>query len=182
MIDRMSNFLRQFGRKEDGQLAVEFVLAVPLVFTLFITSVEMGMYAVRQMFLERGVDIAVREIRLATGDNPEHDEVKDNICGFAGFLPDCDTTLRLEMIPLDPRAFDQSLYGQADCIDVSAPPPPDEDLPNFIPGNSHQLMILRACYAFEPVFPTSGLGFAYAKDGSGRSQMFASSAFVQEPQ
>ncbi|MEP3636588.1 MAG: TadE family protein [Paracoccaceae bacterium] len=176
----MSKFLRQFGRKEDGQIAIEFVLAVPLVFTLFMTSVEMGIYAVRQMFLERGMDIAVREIRLATGEPTDHDDIKDNICGFAGFLPDCDTTLRLEMIPLDPRAFDQSLYGQADCVDVSEPVA--SDIRNFVPGNSHQLMILRACYAFEPVFPTSGLGFAYAKDGSGRSHMFASSAFVQEPQ
>ncbi|MEP6017440.1 MAG: TadE family protein [Paracoccaceae bacterium] len=176
----MSNFLRQFGRKEDGQIAIEFVLAVPLVFTLFMTSVEMGIYAVRQMFLERGMDLAAREIRLATGSRPQHDDIKDNICGFAGFLPDCNTTMRLEMVVMDPRAFDQSIYGQPDCIDVSEPVAPEP--PNFVPGNSHQLVVLRACYTFEPVFPTSGLGFAYSKDGAGRVEMYASSAFVQEPQ
>ncbi|MEO9518424.1 MAG: TadE family protein [Paracoccaceae bacterium] len=178
----MSNFLRQFGRKEDGQVAVEFVLAVPLVFTLFMTSVEMGIYAVRQMFLERGMDLAAREIRLATGSEPQHDDIKNNICGFAGFLPDCNSTLRLEMVRMDPRAFDQSIYGEPDCLDAPEPVTDPGDLRNFIPGNSHELVILRACYAFEPVFPTSGLGFAWAQDNSGRAHMFASSAFVQEPQ
>ncbi|MEP1538700.1 MAG: TadE/TadG family type IV pilus assembly protein [Paracoccaceae bacterium] len=178
MIERTSKFLRQFGRNEDGQMVIEFALAIPLVFTLFLTSIELGIYSVRQMFLERGMDMTVRDIRLGTGQNLSHTQIKQNICSYAGFLPDCDSTLRLEMTSLDPRSFDSSLYGSADCVDVSQPVTP---LRAFVHGNSHELMVLRACYMFKPVFPSTGLGYAYAKDGSGRSAMFSTSAFVQEP-
>lgn len=42
-------------------------------------------------------------------------------------------------------------------------------------------MLIRACLKFDPVFPSTGLGFQFAKDGSGQVIMSAKSAFVQEP-
>ncbi|MFC6584812.1 hypothetical protein [Sulfitobacter aestuariivivens] len=42
-------------------------------------------------------------------------------------------------------------------------------------------MILRACVKFKPVFATTGLGYAFDDDGSGRVRMISSAAFVQEP-
>ena len=178
MISNKSGFLRRFARDEDGQMLVEFALAIPLIFTIFLTSIELGIYSMRQMFLDRGLDMAVREIRLGTGENITHDEVKDSICAFSGFLPDCSATLRLEMRPVDPRNFANGFNASADCVDVSQP---IEPLQQFVHGNNHELMILRACYMFLPVFPQTGLGYEFAKDGSGRSFMYAMSAFVQEP-
>ncbi len=178
MMERMKGFLRGFARKEDGQLVVEFALAVPIVFTIFLTSVELGIYQMRQMFLDRGMDITVRDIRLGTGQNLDHTQLKQSICDNAGFLENCQNTLRLEMQPIDPRKFGKGFRQAADCVDVSQPVTP---LRTFVHGNNHELMILRACYMFKPVFPTTGLGYAYTKDGSGRSKMFTISAFVQEP-
>ena len=178
MIGGLTKFVRGFARKEDGQMIIEFALAIPLVFTLFLTSVEMGIYSVRQMFLDRGMDVAVRQIRLGTGQNLTHNQVKQTICNNAGFLPDCTTTLRLEMTPVDPRNIGNGFNQAADCIDVSQPVTP---LRTFVHGNNHELMLMRACYAFKPVFPSSGLGYAFEKDGSGRAKMFSVSAFVQEP-
>ena len=169
--------IKRFARNEDGQMLVEFVLLVPLVFTIFLTSVEMGIYSMRQMFLDRGLDITVRTIRLATGDVPQHAQLKTMICDNAGFLPDCETTLRLEMQPVDARNF-AGLPTNADCVDVSEPVVP---LRSFVPGGDHQLMLLRACVKFDPVFPTTGLGHAFVKDGSGRAKMTSMAAFVQEP-
>ena len=120
MTRRISSFLRRFKRREDGGLVIEFVLAVPLVFTIFMTSVEMGIYAMRGTFLERGVDMAVREVRLGTGLNFDHDTLKQKICDYSGFLEDCSTTLRLEMRPISVHNY-QEMPAEADCIDVSEP-------------------------------------------------------------
>jgi len=177
MIRKATKFLRRFGRKEDGQMMVEFALAVPLLFTLFMTSVEMGIYALRQNFLDRGLDMAVRNVRLNTGANYTHSDIKQMVCDFSGFLTDCDSALKLEMNPVNPRAF-SGFAGAADCADVSKPVTPSR---SFVHGAEHQLMLLRACYVFEPVFPTTGMGYAFTKDGTGRAKMVSLSGFVQEP-
>lgn len=178
MSVRVKHFLRRFAREEDGQMTVEFVLAVPLVFTLFMTSVELGIYTMRQMFLDRGMDMAVRDIRLNTGANFSHSTVKQLICDYSGFLEDCDNALRLSLNPVDLRAF-SGFGGSADCVDNSQPITP---LVSFTHGGQHTMMLMRACYKFDPIFPTTGLGHELAKDGSGQSKMVSLSAFVQEPQ
>ena len=178
MISSLKNRLCRFRRDENGAaIMLEFVIFVPLIFSCFLMSVEMGLYAMRHMFLDRGLDMTVRYVRLNTNTDMTHGQLKTMICDYSGFLEDCDSTLRLEMAPLDPRqfaAFDRS----ADCVDVSQPV---QDPRGFDLGREHQLMILRACVKFKPVFPTSGLGYAFTKDGSGRARMVSTSAFVQEP-
>ena len=177
MTRALTQFLRRFRKNEDGQMLIEFTLLVPLIFTMFMTSIEMSIYSLQQVFLDRGLDMTVREIRLSTGTAPQHDELKDLICQYSGFLTDCSSTLRLEMVPVDPRNF-SSLPGAADCIDTSEPVLPPR---GFVNGQSHQVMLLRACVKFDPVFPTSGLGKSFSKDGSGKAQMISVAAFVQEP-
>jgi hypothetical protein len=81
------------------------------------------------------------------------------------------------MITVDPRNF-QTLPTDIDCIDKSEPVTPER---GFTLGQQHDLMMLRACLKFDPMLPTSRLGFKYATDGSGQSAMYAISAFVQEP-
>lgn len=178
MITSLKNMLRRFRKDENGSaIMIEFVIFVPLIFSSFLMSVEMGIYSMRHMFLDRGLDITVRYVRLNTNTEITHSQLKDMICDYSGFLEDCDSTLRLEMAPLDPRQFAQ--FDQAaDCIDVSEPV---TDPRGFDLGREHQLMILRACVKFKPVFPSSGLGYAFTKDGSGRARMISTAAFVQEP-
>jgi len=175
----LQNYLQRFQRNEDGQIAVEFVILVPLVFTIFMTAIELGIYSMRQMWLDRGLDIAVREVRLNTASIPSHDALKQTICVNAGFIPDCQTNLKLEMVRIDPRVF-TPLDPVADCIDLSLPIASQES-PNYQSGNEHDLMVLRACVRFNPIFPTTGLGFQFAKDNGQDAVMTAMSAFVQEP-
>lgn len=177
MIRPIKRHLRRFLRREDGQIAVEFVLGVPLLFTLFMTSVDLGLHGMNRMWLERGVDMTVRMVRLNTGANYTHDDLKDMICDYSGDLADCQQTLRLEMKTIDPRAF-TGFSEFADCVDVSQPVTP---LREFVHGGSHQLMLMRACYGYKPAFPTAGFGGAMEKDGSGRLQITAQTVFVQEP-
>lgn len=169
---------RRFGGDEDGSaLLMEFLVMVPLLFGLLIMSVEMSFYAMRHMYLDRGLDMTVRHIRLNTNTPMTHGQIKDMICQRAGFLKDCDTSLRLEMIRVSPRNF--AAFNQAaDCVDTSEEPRP---VRGWTLGVEHELMLLRACVGFEPFFPTTGLGYALKKDGAGRVAMISTAAFVQEP-
>ncbi|THH35696.1 pilus assembly protein [Aliishimia ponticola] len=179
MIQRLSQALRRFGRDEDGHMIVEFALVIPLIFTIFMTSVELGIYQVRQMFLDRGTDMTVRLVRLNTGADYTHAELKQMICEFSGFLDDCDDQLKLEMNPVDLRDF-AGFDGAADCTDASEPVTPNR---SFKHGIQHEMMLLRACYKFKPVFASTGLGYELKKhgDGAGMSKMVSVTAFVQEP-
>ncbi len=179
MTPRIGSLLSRFVRNEDGQVAIEFVIMTPLIFSIFLTSVELGLYSKRQMWLDRGLDIAVREVRLNTASIPSHDALKVTICNNAAFIPDCVDNLKLEMEQVNPRAF-AALDPTADCVDRFEPIA-SQDPPNYKTGNEHDLMLIRACVNFDPIFPTTGLGFDFAKDGSQRAFMTAMSAFVQEP-
>lgn len=178
MRRKPTQILRRFLYREDGSVTmIEFVFMIPLVFTAFLMSMEMGIYSIRQTFLDRGLDITVRHIRLSTGADLKHDDLKDMICEQSIFLPQCKEALKLEMKPLDPRnfaAFDEA----ADCVDLSEDIEPEDGL-NL--GKDHELMVLRACYTFEPVFASTGLGKRMDKDGAGRVRMLSYAAFVQEP-
>lgn len=179
MIRAFKNQIRRFKRDEKGHMIVEFALVIPLVFTMFMTSVELGIYQMRQMFLDRGVDMAVRNIRLNTGAGYTPADLRLMVCTYSGFLDDCDTQLKLEMNPIDLRAFN-GFGGSADCTDASQALKPNR---SFVHGAQHQMMLIRACYKFRPVFATSGLGYEFAEngDGAGMAKMVAVSAFVQEP-
>jgi hypothetical protein len=178
MKQMLAKFLARFLRRETGSVTLEFVIMFPAFITVMLSSVEVGMLTMRHTMLERGLDLAVREIRLGTGYMPQsHGQLKTMICDYAGFLPDCSNTLKLEMKPIDLRSFSNIEEG-ADCVDVAQPLLP---VRTFVAGNVNELMILRACYRFKPLYPLSGLGYALVEDGSGYSKMLATSAFVQEP-
>ena len=173
-----NRFLKRFRRDESGGvIMIEFIFMFPLLLIMFLMSVELGIYSMRHMFLDRGLDLTVRHIRLNTSTPMTHGQIKDMICERAGFLDDCEDTLRLEMSPVNPRAF-AAFAPSPDCVDTSAPATPER---GFTLGRHHDLMILRACYRFVPVFGSTGLGFAMEKDGSGRARMVSSALFVQEP-
>lgn len=177
MIGPFGYELRRFLRDEGGNASVEFVLVFPAYLALMLMSIELGFVTLRHTLLERGLDIAVREVRLGTGTAPQHDDIKDLICENALMIRDCDTTLRLEMRSADIRAFN-SLDTTVDCTDSSEPSKPVRD---FTPGQQNQLMLLRACLRFDPLFPDEALGSALVKDANGQSSIVSMTAFVQEP-
>ncbi len=178
MIQPVHKFLRRFRRDEDGAaLLIEFAIFVPLLFSVFLMAIEMGIYSMRQMYLDCGLDIAVRYVRLNTNRTFTHNEIKQLICDNSGWLENCDETLRLEMTTVDPRAFTR-FDPEVDCVDTSQPAKP---VRGFTLGEANQMMMLRACVRFNPVYPTTGLGREFEKDGTGRAKMVSIAAFVQEP-
>lgn len=169
--------LRRFGLSEDGSATIEFAITFPAVVTVLLSGIELGFVTLQHAMLERAVDITVREIRLGTGTAPQHDEIKDRICSRAGFIADCGSNLRLEMIQVDPRAW-SGVPETPDCTDRSEPVQP---VRAFVNGQENELMILRACAKIDPVFPTTGLGKSLVKGAGGQYALVSTSAFVQEP-
>ena len=85
--------------------------------------------------------------------------------------------MRLEMTAINPREF-TGLPALPDCVDL---PEAVSPVRGWSLGQQHELMMLRACYRFEPVFGSFGLGKLLGTDGEGYGKMVAISAFVQEP-
>ncbi|MFK7940889.1 MAG: TadE/TadG family type IV pilus assembly protein [Roseovarius sp.] len=170
--------LRRILRKEDGSAAVEFVIVFPVIATMIVMTLEMGFITLRQTLLDRGLDMAVREIRLGTNTEPEYDQIKALVCQNAIFLVDCDQQLFLEMTPTDPRAF-VPLDETASCTDEEVPE--IRPVRSFTPGQANELVMMRACVLYDPLFPEALLARLLETDGANRAAIVSITAFVQEP-
>lgn len=178
MIMRLKNHLRRFRKEEVGAIFIlEFMILAPLLFSAFFFGFDLSMHSIRQMLLDRGLEVTTREVRLNTSMQFSHDDLKRAICINTGGLDDCEENLKLEMISMNPRTF-TGLPAMPDCVNVGQPVAP---LRGWSLGKQHELMLLRACYLFKPVFGMASLGAAMNKDSEGRSKMVSISAFVQEP-
>jgi hypothetical protein len=170
-------FLSRFRRSQDGNATVEFAIWFSVVIALLGTGVEIAYMNLRHAMLERAVDLAVRDIRLGTGAVPSYEEVRAKICEKARVIDDCTGNVTLEMVEVDPRNFG-GFAESADCRNVMQEPRP---VRNFVAGRENGLMLLRACLAFKPMMPTTGLGGTFATDADGYAWLVVNAAFVQEP-
>ena len=84
------------------------------------------------------------------------------------------------MIPVNPRDF-VGLPAMPNCTNAPHPVNPVNPLRGWSLGEQHELMLLRACYKFSPVFGSLGLGKLLGTDDAGLGTMVSMSAFVQEP-
>jgi hypothetical protein len=169
--------MKRGWRDERGTASVEFVVVFPFFLGVLLSSFELSMITMRETMLERALDLTVRDIRLSTGTAPQHDDIKEQVCDLAPVIPDCEQNLRLEMVSIDPQNWVEpdSVF---DCTDRSEEVQP---VRSFVNGMDNELMLLRACAKFEPIFPGAGLGKQLDKDGAGMAALIATSAFVQEP-
>jgi hypothetical protein len=177
MIARILQPVRTFRSREDGNVTVEFAIVVPLFMMILMSTVELGLITIKQSMLERALDLTVRDLRLGTGTDQQHNDIRDSICSRSGFIANCNTSLRLEMVQVDPFNW-VGIDESPDCVTAVEDVQP---VRSFTSGQSNELMFIRACMKFKPVFPTWGLGDSLEKDIDGRVSLFASSAFVQEP-
>lgn len=171
------NWFRRAVRSEEGAATIPFVIFVPFFMTLVISSVELGMLMLRDVMLQRGLDMAVRDLRLGTWSNPTHATLKTRICANAAILPNCEANLLVELRPVSKVTW-EPLNSGAVCVDRSQELQP---VTEFTAGVSNDMMLIRACIKFNPIFPTTGLGLSMPKDGAGQYALVAATAFVNEP-
>ena len=162
---------------ESGSASVEFVLMFPVMFALFMMSFELGMLTIRQVLLDRALDLTVREVRLGTIDPVTRDALTDRLCAHASAIPDCRAQVRLEMRSVDPFAW-AGIPREPDCVDREDRAQPARA---FAAGRENQLMVLRAYVLFDPYFPTSLLGSALPDISDGAYGLVSTSSFVIEP-
>ncbi|MGH1458575.1 MAG: TadE/TadG family type IV pilus assembly protein [Paracoccaceae bacterium] len=177
MIRIVKKSLRRLRRQEDGTATLEFAIMFPMFVFMLLSGVEIGMINFRHSLLERGLDMAVRDLRIGPTFAPSHGDLKQSVCTYAGFIPDCMSNLKLEMVPVDMRNY-SAMPGDSDCTDKAEEVSP---VRNFRAGGANTTMVLRACVKFDPVFPLSGLGKDLATQDGGQAAMIATTAYVQEP-
>lgn len=167
---------RRIRKDDSGVVSMEFVLWAPLFFIVFIASVEAGFLLVKKVMIERGVDVAVRDIRL--GKVTDRDIIKQTICDRTLLVKDCMNVLTLEMRAINTTTW-EPLNNITTCVDRGKPNPAVD----YLPGAANELMLVRACAVVDPVFPSSWLALKLPKDrgNQGGYWIIASSAFVNEP-
>ena len=202
MIRRLAGRTRRFGRGEEGSSTVEFVILFPPVFLIFLSGFDAGMVMMRNVMLERGLDIAVRELRLGDPSPPTYDEFKEIICantmGFLGSsvateeqpVPACIRNLQIELVTVTTEGTGP-IAGDVRCVSKEQPINP-ADMSAFYgdTGGNNEWMLVRACVnvnpSFDFVFQSAGfewksLGAVLDSDGADGYFMVATSAFVNEP-
>lgn len=175
-LSKLARAAKSFCRREDGSSTIEFMMVLPAAMFFFAATYESGTIGLRNVMLERAVDVTVRQVRIGALENPTHGQLKEMICEAAAIIPDCLNSVKLEMERKDPRNW-TAMNTQRDCVDRSAS---GEPVVNWNLGGNNDLMVLRACAIFDPMLPTSAVGAA-AQDAGGVYALVATSSFVVEP-
>ena len=149
----MSRILSFFGKK-DGTASVDFIFLFPAFVIVLLSAVESGTMMLRNVLLERGVDLAVRELRIGANPPADESELLNRVCTYSAFIRDCDQNLRLELVRVNTTTFDMPTTS-ATCQQKDELTQPAL---TYTTGVDHDLMLLRACAIFTPYFPTTGLG------------------------
>jgi hypothetical protein len=179
MTRSLYSLVAQFLRDERGTASVEFVLVVPPMLFLFIMSFESGMLMIRNVMLERGLDITMREIRVNIMADPSFEDVKSTICKRAVVFGDCQSTLVVNMLTVDMDTWAMPTT-QIPCQNQEVPIQPPKDLYKN-PNDPNEVVIVRACIQAKVIFGSSGLGARLPQDSQGRYWLTSVSAFVNEP-
>lgn len=182
-LNSLKGRLADTRRKEDGGPTVEFVLVFMPFFLLVVSAFELGLLMTRHVMMERGMDMAMREVRLNTADQITPEDMRALICNSAGIIPKCDERLRLEMIPVDMWVNNgmsaTNVSRNAPCIDDADPAQPANG--SFSNGTANQVMVVRACARLVPMLPETALGWFLSRMDNGYYRLVSTSAFVMEP-
>lgn len=176
-MTRWCRRLLRRAAREDGSATIEVVLVVPLFITLLLCTVEAGMLMVRHTMVDRALDITVRDLRLGRYTNPTVAQLRQDICSRTVVMPNCMNDLMIEMRPVSRTTWSLPT-GRQPCVDRNLTIQPAT---TFIPGGENELVLIRVCALFDPLFPTTPYGLRLPLDPSGAYQLLAMSSFVNEP-
>jgi Flp pilus assembly protein TadG len=174
---RKPGLLRRFLSDRTGSTTVEFVIIFPMIFAVLVSTIDAGILMMRQVLLERAVDITVRDLRLGRLPGITHDQLRTRICNNTVLMPNCTGIMLVEMRPVSTETF-AGLNAPRVCIDRAEEVQP---VTTFTPGQINQLMVVRACARFDPLFPQTPYGLNLPGDGNGGYALTATSIFVNEP-
>lgn len=173
--------LNQKLQSEDGNASVEFVVLFPLIFALFVTSVDFSIQMLRQASLDRAVDIVMRDVRL--GRSRTADDIKLAICAvsgeFSGNQADCFSNITVELRPVQPselRLEDPSVR----CVDRASGINPVLAFTPRIQGQ--ELMMVRVCRVASPFIALNGFLLGNPRGPNDDFMSVSVGFFVNEPE
>ena len=168
--------VKSFKDDESATATVEFVLLVPIIMGIVFSILESGWLMTQKTMLDRGVNMAIRDLQLGKLVDPSSDVLITSVCDYAAILKDCGDALHLEMVEL----ANPSSSANATCVDRVTE---IEPVVNWVHGSriEPEIMVLRACFVVDPLIPGSAIGALLPKDASGGYNMVSYSAFVNEP-
>ncbi len=165
-----------FCRDDGGNATIEFVVLMPFLLVMIFSMAEAGVLMTRTIMLDRGIDIAIRDVRLGLTPGITHDEFRQKICESAFLLTTCNEAVLLELTPVANATSFPS--GEVNCVDRTEEIEPTV---TFVPGARSEIMFVRACLIVDPIFPGSGLGAVLPVDSSGGYAIVVQTAFMNEP-
>lgn len=176
VVRKISAKLQGFLKDTSAAATVEFIILFPMLIWIVFSTFEIGWLTTRQMMLNRGLNLTIRDLRLGRIDQPTHEKLKLTVCDRASILKDCTSSIHLELVPM-------TLAGgipktSATCVDRTGEIDPVE---NFSAGIEEDIMFVRACVIVDPMLPGMGIGAQLHKDPTGGFSMVAYSAFKREP-
>ena len=176
MMRFMKRLARGF-RREEGTATIEFVMAVPVLLTVFMASFESGLLMTRAIMLEQAVDITMRELRLGHYTLPDSALLKTEICKRTVIFNDCEDNIMIEMTRVNTANWALP-KTDVTCVDREEEIQPVTVLQI---GQQNDVMLVRVCVIQDALFPTSKYGLRLATDAQGGYGLVTVSAFVTEP-
>jgi len=168
---------RRFFNDRNGGATMEFMVLFPFLMTLIFMIAEIGTFMVRNVNLERALDIAIRDVRLGVPGVNDLNGLRTRICGSAFLLSDCESALLVELFSLGDAGagLPAGLYqcrNRAEDIDPVV---------SFDPSGPGEIIVVRACLVADPVFPGTGLLSTLPEAMGGGYAILAQTAFINEP-
>ena len=174
----LSRLATRLARSEAGSATIEFVIGVPLILSLLFSSIDYGVVMLRQVCLDRAVDVAVRQVRLGAVAARGFNAFRDQICANTFMIADCQNAIAIELRPIDTTTW-AGLDTPAQCVNRAANIAPTLE---FTPSPGTQaLMLVRVCVAADPFITLTGLILGLNQDDSGDYLIVATGAFANEP-
>lgn len=174
---RIAGILTGKLRREEGTASMEFVLVVPVIIAIFMSSFESGLLMTREIMLEQSVDLVMRELRLGHYPTVTNALLKTEICNRTFIFPDCRNNIKVQLDRINTTTW-AIPAEQGKCINSSSPAEP---VNNLNPGQENDMMLIRVCVSLPAIFPAAGMGLSLTLDNEGNYRLLARSAFVVEP-
>ncbi|MEO1469256.1 MAG: TadE/TadG family type IV pilus assembly protein [Pseudomonadota bacterium] len=153
-----------FLEDDRGGASLEFVVVALALFLLIAGIVDTGLLMARAALVERALQVAVREARVAGALEADF---AGRVCHIARVVGGCERDLRIELVRLD-QAGAPCDPGRRLAAGLDEP----------LPGGP---LLVRACLSVSPLFPPSAAIADVARDGRGGLAVTAEAAFVPEP-
>jgi hypothetical protein len=165
--------------REDGAVTIEFLVMFPAALLIMFVAGESAAVSIRKTNLDRALEMTIREVRLGIVKNPTAASLRSTICQRMNNPNNCSNDLTLEMNVVNTLTTNMPVPSlTATCVNRSAA---INTQPNFNAGAANQLVLVRACYVIDVMFPTSVASATVADSIGTEHRLISTTAFVNEP-